>query len=182
MGALGNVLALISITIGMIPSPILGQVALDFSNLAVVIVAVYAGWRLGLLTGLVAGLTSGIWFGPLGSLGILGLLGLPLGKGLTGFTVGILSNLIRGSHRRSSLLVIPIVLVGYLPEFVFTVFFFLALVPILIGGPTAVYLVIILPIIVVKAWIEMTVISLFMWILFQNRGFSTFIDGYLSQN
>jgi thiamine transporter ThiT len=183
MGALGNVLAIISISIGMIPSPIFGQVAFDFSNLAVAIVAVYAGWRLGLLTGLIAGLTSGIWFGPLGSLGILGLLGLPLGKALTGLTVGILSNPIRGNQdRRSPLLVIPIVLVGYLPEFVFTIYFFLALVPILIGGATAVYLLLALPIIVVKAWIEMTAISFFMWILLHDRGFSNFIDGYLSRS
>jgi thiamine transporter ThiT len=184
MGALGNVLAIISISLGTIPSPITGQVAFDFSNLAVAIVAVYAGWRLGLLTGLIAGFAPGIWFGLLGSLGILGLVGLIFGKGLTGLTVGILSSSIGVTRRKkASFLVIPTVLVGYLPEFVFTVFFFLSLVPIFIGGGVAVYLVVIeLPIIIVKAWAEMIIISCFMAALIDNRGFSNFIDRYLGQS
>jgi thiamine transporter ThiT len=183
MGALGNVLALLSITLGTIPSPITGQVAFDFSNLAVAIVAVYAGWRLGLFTGLIAGFVPGIWFGLLGSLGILGLIGLIFGKGLTGLTVGILSSSIGISKRKKpSLLVVPAVLVGYLPEFVFTVYFFLSLVPIFIGGGVALYLVAVeLPIIIVKAWAEMIIISFFMAALIGNRGFNSFIDRYLGK-
>jgi len=182
MGALGNVLALISIALS-IPVSISGQVALDFSNLAVAIVAVYAGWRLGLFTGLIAGFIPGMWFGPIGGLGILGLIGLMFGKGLTGLTVGILSNLIGITEKnKSSFLAIPTVLVGYLPEFVFTIFFFLALVPVFIGGAASLFLIGYLPVIAVKAWAEMIIISFFMAALIGNRGFSQFIDQYVGRS
>lgn len=110
MGAMGNVLALISISIGSIPSPVAGQVSWDLSNLAVAIVALYAGWRLGCLTGLVAGFVPGIMYGFIvGQLGILGVLSIMFGKGLTGLTIGLLG-MASGIHarKRSSILAIPI--------------------------------------------------------------------------
>jgi thiamine transporter ThiT len=173
MGALGNVLALISISIGFIQS----QVAWDLSNLAVAIVALYAGWRLGWLTGLIAGFVPGIMYGfVIGQLGILGVFGLMFGKGLTGLTVGMLakfSGLLK--RKRASLLAIPVVLVGYIPESLFTIFFFAVMLPFFIPGGWALFL---LPI-VIKAWAEMILISFFMSALVGNSGFGKFIDHYL---
>jgi thiamine transporter ThiT len=173
MGALGNVLALISISIGFIQS----QVAWDLSNLAVAIVALYAGWRLGWLTGLIAGFVPGIMYGfVIGQLGILGVFGLMFGKGLTGLTVGILAKFSGILKRnRASLLAIPVILVGYIPESLFTIFFFAVMLPFFIPGGWALFLI---PI-VIKAWAEMILISLFMSALVGNSGFSKFIDHYL---
>jgi len=176
MGALGNVLALISIVL----VPIASQVAWDLSNLAVVVVGFYGGWRLGSLTGFIAGFVPGIYFGPMGSLGILGLSGLMIGKALTGLTVGLVAELIGIDRRkRISLLAIPTVLVGYVPEFLFTVFFFLVLVPFFIAG-AEIWAPIVLLTIAVKAWAEMTLISFFMSALAGNTGFNRFIENYLS--
>jgi thiamine transporter ThiT len=182
MGALGNVLALISISIGSIPSPVAGQVSWDLSNLAVAIVALYAGWRLGLLTGLVAGFVPGMMYGfVVGQLGILGVLGIMFGKGLTGLTIGLLGKA-SGIHikKRSSFLAIPIVLVGYIPEFIFTVFFFVTMLPFFIPGAGA-WAPLLVSSIAIKAWAEMIIISFFMSALIGNRGFSNFIDQYLGQ-
>ena len=91
MGALGNVLGVIAILLGRIPTPGVSQVALDFSNLAVIVVAVFLGWRLGALTGLVAGIGPAIMFGYVfGSTGLLTFL-VPVGKALTGLSVGAIS-------------------------------------------------------------------------------------------
>jgi riboflavin transporter FmnP len=175
MGALGNILALISIVL----VPIASQVAWDLSNLAVVIVGFYAGWRLGALTGFIAGFTPGVYFGPMGSLGILGLFGLMIGKALTGLTVGVLAELIGiNGRKRISLLAVPIVLVGYVPEFIFTVLFFLILVPFFIAGAEA-WVPVVLLAIAVKAWAEMTLISFFMSALVGNTGFNKFVESYL---
>src|SRR5213592_3633323 len=71
MGAVGNVLGVVAIFLGRIPTPGVTQVALDFSSLAIVIVAIFAGWRLGALTGLIAGIGPMIMFGYVyGSTGI----------------------------------------------------------------------------------------------------------------
>jgi thiamine transporter ThiT len=178
MGALGNVLAVISISIGVLPSPTASGVTWDFSNLAVAIVALYAGWRLGWFTGLVAGFIPGIMYGfVVGQLGFIGVLGIMFGKGLTGFTIGLLGGV---SHirKRSSLLAIPTVLIGYIPEFVFTVFFFVTMLPFFIAGAAFWAPLMVLPI-AIKAWAEMIIISFFMGALIGNRGFSNFIDQYL---
>ncbi|WXG45928.1 MAG: hypothetical protein WED05_04550 [Candidatus Atabeyarchaeum deiterrae] len=182
MGALGNVLALISITIAQLPSPIAGQVAVDLSNLAIVVVAVYAGWRLGWLTGLIAGFMPGIMYGFVtGTLGFLGPFGLMLGKSFTGLTVGALARATRlQQKKRAYLLVIPIVLVGYVPEFMFTVFFFLIMVPFFIAG-AAFWVPLLVASIAVKAWVEMILISLLMAAFVRNSGFNKFIRGYLGR-
>src|SRR6059036_28243 len=94
MGAVGNVLGVVAIFLGRIPTPGVTQVALDFSSLAVVIVAIFAGWRLGALIGPM------IMFGYVfGSTGIITVF-LPIGKALTGLSVGLISQ-VMGSNRKS---------------------------------------------------------------------------------
>lgn len=175
MGALGNVLAFISIVL----VPIAGSVALDLSNLAVVVVGFYGGWRLGSLTGLIAGVVPGTYFGLMQSPGILGFFSLMLGKALTGLTVGVLAGLIGIERRkRKSLLAVPMVLVGYVPEFIFTAVYFLALLPFLLGGAET--WAFIFSLVAVKAWAEMILISFFTSALAENTGFSKFVGNYIS--
>src|SRR2546430_17552313 len=91
MGAVGNVLGVVAIFLGRIPTPGVTQVTLDFSCLAVVIVAIFAGWRLGALTGLIAGIGPMVMFGyDYGSTGIITGF-LPIGKALTGLSAELIS-------------------------------------------------------------------------------------------
>jgi len=150
MGAVGNVLGVVAIFLGRIPTPGVTQVALDFSSLAVVVVAIFAGWRLGALTGLIAGIGPMIMFGYVyGSTGIITIF-LPIGKALTGLSVGLISQSI-GSIRKSRVpFVLAAVWIGFVPEAVLTWFYFVNLVPLFVpgsfSGPTAATLVL------VKAW------------------------------
>src|SRR6266566_948684 len=164
MGAVGNVLGVVAIFLGRIPTPGVTQVALDFSSLAVVIVAIFAGWRLGALTGLIAGIGPMVMFGYVyGSTGIITVF-LPIGKALTGLSVGLISQAIGSIRKSQSPVVIATVLIGFVPEAVLTWFYFVNLVPIFVpgsfSGPTAATLVL------VKAWAEMN----FRPSLYQDQG------------
>ncbi len=68
MAALANVLAMVSIGLTRV-----GQIGLDFSNLAIFIGGIYGGPILGFVIGLLGGVVPGLMFGPLGGLGWLGL-------------------------------------------------------------------------------------------------------------
>lgn len=174
MSALGNVLAAISIYL----APIYPGVALDLSHVTTFIAAIYGGPFTGSLVGLFSGIFSGVYFGPLGNLSWLGLIGLPLGKSLTGFTAGSLYklfNIKRRSH--PSILTMPTVLFSYVPECLFTIFFFLNVVPYFLGlggGLTLLWLII------PKAWGEITLMSFLMAALTGNEGFSTFATTFLA--
>jgi hypothetical protein len=172
MGALGNILFLISSYLG----PITPGVALDLSLIPVFIAALYGGPVVGFLTGLFVGISPGIYFGPLGHGSWLGLIGLPIGKALTGFTAGVLyKGFDMGQRHRKSILTIPLVLVSYIPECLFTVAYFVSLIPSLIGGGGGIgILVFVLP----KAWIEIIFMSFFMAALVGNHGFNTFIANF----
>ena len=149
---------------------------MDFSHIGTLIAALYGGPWVGLLAGILVGFGTGIYFGFLGgSLGFLGLIGLPLGKAMTGFTVGLLAKRLNiDEGRQSSLFTILVVLLGYLPECLFTVFFFNVLVVIFL--PTvAQYLVAALVPILIKAWIEIAVMSFYVGTLSGNKGFSNYI-------
>jgi len=79
---------------------------------------------------LLSGLFPDVYFGPMGGFAWLGLIGLPLGKALTGLTAGALWQLLKVNQRsHPSILVSPLVLIGYIPECLFTALFFLALAP-----------------------------------------------------
>jgi hypothetical protein len=175
MVALANALAAISIGLTRV-----GQVGLDFSNIAAFVAAIYGGPYLGFLVGMLGGVVSGINFGLLGGLGLLGLLGLPLGKSLTGLTTGVLCKVFKVSKRANqSLTVIPIVLLGYVPEFLFTIFFFVTLVPYFLG-PAPWLTEGLLISILIKAWLETFLMSVFMGALAGNVGFTSFVTNIMN--
>jgi hypothetical protein len=175
MVALANILAALSIGLTRV-----GQVGLDFSNIATFVAAIYGGPYIGFLVGLLGGIVPGINFGLLGGLGWLGLIGLPLGKSLTGLTTGILYKTFNVTRRANrSLLTIPLVLIGYVPEFLFTIFFFIALVPYFLG-PAPWLTTGLLISILIKAWLETFLMSAFMGALTGNVGFTTFVTNILS--
>ena len=168
MAALGNVLFLISFHMG----PLAPGIAFDLSLTATFIAALFGGPLVGLVTGLFVGLFPGLYFGPLGLGSWLGLVGLPIGKGLTGLTCGILAKKLNLHDRNhSSLLTIPFVLVSYIPECIFTIVYFVLLMPYFLGSGGSGFLLYIIP----KAWAEVTVISFLMGALAGNQGFITFV-------
>jgi len=173
MSALGNALFLISFYLG----PISQGVALDFSLVGVFIAALYGGPLVGFITGLFAGIFPGIYFGPMGTGSWLGLIGLPIGKSLTGLTAGLLYKGFNLNQRtRQSLLTVPLVAASYVPEFFFTIFYFVSLLPFFIGGGGAGILIFVLP----KAWAEIIVMSFLMAALVGNQGFSGFVNNFFT--
>lgn len=172
MVALGNVLSFIPIGLSRV-----GQVGFDLSLVTTFVVAFYGGPFLGFLTGLAGGVTAGIEFGPLGWLSWLGLIGLPVGKSLTGLASGAVYKMGRGNH--SSLFSVLAVLVGYVPEFLFTIGFFLVLAPYFLGWTTEQGLGL-LSAIAVKAWMEMAVMSVLMGGLVGNTGFNALMTSFFS--
>jgi len=173
MSALGNVLFLISFYLG----PITQGVALDFSLVGVFIAALYGGPLVGSITGLFAGIFPGIYFGPMGTGSWLGLIGLPIGKSLTGFTTGLLYKSFNISQRDSrSILTVPLVATSYVPEFFFTIMYFVSLLPFFIGGGGPGILIFVLP----KAWVEVIVMSFLMAALIGNQGFSNFVNNFFT--
>ncbi len=171
MGALANVLFAISLQFG----PITHGVALDLSLLTVFVAALYGGPTLGFITGLFAGIFPGIYFGPMGTSSWLGLIGLPTGKALTGLASGLIFKGLGVQKRvRKSVLTVPLTLVSYIPEFIYTIAYFIVLMPYFIGGGGASILVFVLP----KAWAEVIFMSFFMAALVGNNGFSNFINTF----
>ena len=172
MAALGNVLSFIPIGLSRV-----GQVGFDLSLVTTFVVAFYGGPFLGLLTGFAGGIAAGVQFGPLGWLSWLGLIGLPVGKSLTGFASGALfKGFSIGRKSHSSLFTVSAVLLGYVPEFLFTVLFFLVLVPSVLGWLDFPLLVSI----AIKAWMEMAVMSVLMGALVGNNGFSAYMATFFN--
>jgi uncharacterized membrane protein len=179
MGALGNVMFVVSQTIFKT-----GSIALDLSHIGTFIAAIYGGPLVGLMTGFIVGIGPGMYFGYLGgSLGLLGLIGLPVGKALTGVTVGYLARIFRtDSTKHPSWKVPAITLVGYLPEAIFTVVFFETFVVIwtpTVAAPLMQYYgsmeAFVIPLLA-KAWIEIGILTAFMGALVGNNGFNEFVN------
>ena len=171
MGALGNILFLISYHVGLI-SP---GVALDFSLIGAFIAGIFGGPIVGSVSGLFVGVLPGIFFGPLGNSSWLGLIGLPIGKGLTGLTSGLIAKGLNLNERRHCSFAIPVVLVSYVPECLFTVAYFLYLIPYFLGGGGGMgILAFILP----KAWAEVVIMSFLMAALAGNVGFKDFVNNF----
>jgi LytS/YehU family sensor histidine kinase len=172
MGALGSALFAISYTTGQIAPGI----ALDLSLIAVVIAGIYGGPTIGFIAGLIAGLLPGIMFGPLGMGGAAGLIGLPLGKGLSGMTAGLIAKGLKlGQKQRSSLLGIPTCYLSYIPEGLFTYAYFIFIMGGLSGGD--IYIFSILP----KALVEVTVTSVIITALMGNVGFNNFVKAHFTK-
>jgi len=177
MGALGNILFLTSSLL----VPIVPGVSLDLSHIPTFIAAIYGGPIVGFLTGLLLGILPGVQYGPLSPSGNwLALIALPIGKSLTGITAGLLCEFFqineRGANR--SLLTIPLVLLSYVPECLFTIFYFTVLLPYVVGVAGAFQLAFILP----KAWLEVVFMSFFMAALIGNNGFNSFIENFIAQS
>ncbi len=176
MGALGNVLFIISYYTGQIAQ----GVALDLSLIGVFIAGFYGGPTTGLITGLIAGILPGVMFGPLGTGGVVGLIGLPVGKALTGLTTGLLTKGLK-IHQRThqSLTAVPVTLLAYVPEGIFTYAYFSFLLPFFLQGillPTAIIFTILL-----KATVEVIVMSVIMAALVGNTGFKNFVTAYFTE-
>src|SRR5215467_12592450 len=181
MAALGNVLGVVPIGLAQIPTGAgVGQVALDFSNLAIVVVSIFVGWRLGALTGLIAGIGPAIMFGFVtGSTGFITFL-LPVGKALTGFSVGLIVQSIRPEKRLRSYNVFLAVLLGYVPEAILTWFYFVNLVPLFVTGYFAQVIAPTLAIpVLVKGTGEMILISVLTVALVGNEGFRMFFRRFV---
>lgn len=167
MGALSNVLFLASITVLN-----WGQVALDLSHMGTLIAGFLAGPLEGFAVGIIAGLGSGLYFGLMSGLIWLFLPGLIIGKALTGFTVGLLGGKFRLMERsRKGLLTIVFTLVGYVPECLFTIIFFMLLIPAFAPPAATTLLIPLLVPILIKAWIEVGIMGFYMAALVGNDGF-----------
>jgi riboflavin transporter FmnP len=179
MGALGNVMFIFSQTIFKV-----SQIALDLSHVGTLIAAVYGGPWIGFLTGLIVGVGPGLSYGYFGgSLGLLGVIGLPIGKALTGLTVGYIARFLKvGNTKHSAWKALLTTLVGYIPECIFTAFYFEWLVVILLPDVAASFTLyfgsmnLLVLSILAKAWAEMTLLSIFMGTLVGNNGFNDFVS------
>ena len=171
MGAMGNVLG--SLTIA---PTIFKNVALDFSALPVLVAAVFAGPLAGAVTGLIAGLLPSLFFGFIG--GSLGLLGfsLSVGKALHGLTVGLVVKAL-GLGDRSTLTLIPVVLIGFIPEALWIIATFSLLVPLFLPGLAPFMSGLWAPILI-KATFEVTVMAFFTSTLGGHKGFRAFITTF----
>ncbi len=171
MGAVGNVLAAITIAPTMV-----SQVALDFSSLPVFIAAVFGGPAVGGLTGLLAGILPSAFYGFIGGqLGILGF-GTSVGKAISGFSVGLLTRVVKSSQSRT-VLVIPIVLLGFVPEAAWIYVLFTVFIPFFI--PNQAFLSAFLAPILTKAWFEIVVMSVFTSAIAGHSGFRAFLAHYV---
>lgn len=176
MGALGNALFAMSSQVLTISGGITG-IALDLSNMGVVIAAVFGGCIAGLATGLIAGILPGLWFGYIGGQsGLLALFGLPIGKAIAGFSIGFLCeyfNVLKGE--RKSLKTTFMVILGFIPEMLFIILYFSVLMPYFVG-----FFVgwLILASILIKGVAEMAVIGVITGALVGNSEFVTFLEKY----
>jgi len=171
--ALANVFAMISIGLTRV-----GQIGLDFSNLAIFIGGIYGGPILGFMIGLLGGVVPGIMFGPLGGLGWLGLFGLSFGKSLTGLSAGCVSRML-GVSRKTEVRFVS-VLLSYLPESFFTIYFFLSLVPFFLGPVPWVSIGLVISI-TAKGWLETLIIAVFISALMRNAGFTNLVFNILGR-
>jgi LytS/YehU family sensor histidine kinase len=171
MGAIGNALAAITIA-----PTIVRQVALDFSSLPVLIAGIFGGPVVGALAGFVAGILPSAFFGFIGGqLGILGF-GTSAGKAISGLTIGILARAVKNLRTRTILLV-PIVLLSFIPEAIWIYVLFTIFVPLFLPDQ-AILSAFVIPILA-KGWFEMAVMSVFTTAIAGHNGFRVFLDHYL---
>jgi thiamine transporter ThiT len=174
MAALGNLLGVASIAVGRIPTPGINQVAFDFSSVPIVVMAIFFGWRLGSLTGLLAGIGPAIMFASnTGPITVL----LPVGKAITGLAIGLIFQLLKLSQRKRSYFVLFAVWVGFIPETALTWFYFQNLVPFFVSGGSFWAPALALPVLI-KGWFEMTIIAFITVALVGNEPFKVFLGRF----
>lgn len=174
MAALGNLLGVASIAIGRIPTPGINQVAFDFSSVPIVVMAIFFGWRLGSLTGLLAGIGPAIMFASnTGPITVL----LPVGKAMTGLAIGLISQLLKSNQRQRSYFVLFAVWIGFIPETILTWVYFQNLVPLFVSGGGFWAPALALPVLI-KGWFEMTIIAFITVALVGNEPFKVFLGRF----
>jgi LytS/YehU family sensor histidine kinase len=178
LSAFGTTLSLISLNVAPVLTAVgQGGAALDLSHIATFVAAFFGGPYIGALVGFLSGIYAGYYFGyVMGTLGLLSVIGVPLGKALTGLLAGFLyrrSGLGTGSRRASWAL--PLTLLSYVPESVYTAAYFLFIVQIF-GIQAMAFMI---PLVIPKAWIEILVMSVLMAALAGNVGFREFINRFL---
>jgi LytS/YehU family sensor histidine kinase len=177
LSALGTTLSLISLNVAPLLSSVgQGGAALDLSHIATFVAAFFGGPYIGALVGFLSGIYAGYYFGyVMGTLGLLSVIGVPIGKAITGLLAGFLykkSGLSSGS--KPSGWALPLTLLSYIPESLYTVVYFLFIVQ--LAGIQAMAFMI--PLVIPKAWIEILVMSLLMGALAGNTGFREFISRF----
>lgn len=176
LSALGITLSLISLNVAPFLGSGQGGAALDLSHIATFVAAFFGGPLIGALVGFLSGIYAGYYFGyVMGSLGLLSVIGVPLGKAMTGLLAGFLykkAGLSSGARR--SVWALPLTMFSYIPESIYTVFYFLFIVT-LLGTPAMAFMI---PLVIPKAWIEITVMSLLMGALAGNSGFRQFMNRF----
>jgi len=149
MGALGNVLALLTVSI---PTP-MSQVAPDLSHIATLIVALSYGPLLGGVTGAIVSFVPFYRFGVVGWFGpLVGFLIIPF-KSLTGITAGFLGRKMRPAFAT---------LLGYVPECICTYLYFMWLVPFFLPQVSSFITQAFVLVVLSKAWLELGVIAVIM--------------------
>ncbi len=178
MSSLGALLSAASLHLAPILATVSGQggAALDLSHIATFIAAIFGGPWVGATVGFLSGIYAGYYFGyVLGSLGFVSLIGVPIGKALTGFTAGFLYRKLKIAQRsRVSILTVPVMLLSYVPESIYTYFYFVNIAVYVVGYA----MTFMLPIVIPKAWIEVVFMSLLMGALSGNTGFRNFLGTY----
>jgi hypothetical protein len=168
MSALGTILAVIS----MILVPFGPNVALDLSHVGTYLVALPGGPILGLIAGALVGVIPGFRFANAA---------LIPGKMMTGVTVGLIAFLFKKipkykENKALQIISIPIAgIVGYIPEAIFTMWD-LSLV-MAFPGADAVILTI-----MIKAWIEIIVISCLMTLILNIPAIAQGIKGLIGED
>ena len=114
-------------------------------------------------------------------MGLLGVIGIPIGKAMTGLTAGLLSRFIVNGEPTSKK-AFGVVFLSYVPECLFTVAFFIFLVPLFLRPEVASSVLPFLPVILIKAWIEIGLIATLMGALVGNRGFADFIKRFFGRS
>jgi len=180
MSALGNALSLLSIMITpIVPSIPIGalnvSIAFDLSHLTTFVAALFGGPTLGGMTGMVGGIVAAYEFGFSKGNFITGF-GLPIGKALTGVTAGFIKKWFSFSKNRLWIL-IPIVLISYIPEAVYTASLFIFIYPVVLGFPVWLATIITMQIIV-KAFVEMMIMGLILVTLFRNQSLIKYLQSH----
>jgi LytS/YehU family sensor histidine kinase len=176
MGSLGTVLSLISLNAAPIFAAAgVGIAALDLSHIATFIAAVFGGPLIGGLVGFLGGIYAGYYFGFTGgsSLGLLSLIGVPLGKAFTGIIAGLLYKRFGvGANSHRSIFAFPLTLLSYVPESIYTILYFAWIVPLVFQFSLAT----LIPIVIPKGWLEITIMGVMMSLLTARTSFRDFVS------
>lgn len=176
LSALGTVLSAISL--GVVP--IVPNVALDLSHVATFVAAIFGGPIMGGAVGFLGGIYAGYYFGfgSSNGLGVLSLIGVPLGKAMTGLLAGFLYRKLKvGTGTGRSIFAIPATLLAYVPESIYTAFYFLYVVTWINLAPMSFMILLVIP----KGWLEITVMSVLIAALAGNKGFIETVNGFFYQ-